>query len=169
MTKIDKLRYQKTATLIGIQLTGLAQPYSKTVPEFLKSYDVVSQNMFGMAWMSFFSFFFALIRQFYLIWNCRISKIHMNRFPHVLKKSPLTYIRGRTVLLYNVPNLNIIHAIVNLPDRTGHMLLLVLELKRNNQDHRFEGFMGFDSSVFVTINTESFISCCIIKLQNITF
>jgi hypothetical protein len=93
----------------------------------------------------------------------------MNRFPHVLKKSPLTYIRGRTVLLYNVPNLNIIHAIVNLPDRTGHMLLLVLELKRNNQDHRFEGFMGFDSSVFVTINTESFISCCIIKLQNITF
>jgi hypothetical protein len=93
----------------------------------------------------------------------------MNRFPHVLKKSPLTYIRGRTVLLYNVPNLNIIHAIVNLPDRTGHMLLLVLELKRNNQDHRFEGFMGFDSSVFVTINTESFISCCIIKLKNITF
>ena len=72
----------------------------------------------------------------------------MNRFPHVLKKSPLTYIRGRTVLLYNVPNLNIIHSIVNLPDRIGHMLLLVLELKRNNQDHRFEGFMGFDSSVF---------------------
>jgi hypothetical protein len=41
----------------------------------------------------------------------------MNRFPHVLKKSPLTYIRGRTVLLYNVPNLCPVIPTSNQDDR----------------------------------------------------